>query len=55
MPTYPQPAGEAGTSSMADPDAPAVDEVSQAVKDINPTTIANEPDDIKADPKADIQ
>ena len=43
------------TTGMADPDAPAVDKKSQKAKDLDPTTIANEPDDIKADPKADIQ
>ena len=42
-------------SGIADPDAPAVDEVSAAVKKKDPTTIANEPDDIKGDPKADVQ
>ena len=42
-------------TGMADPNAPAVDDKSQKAKDVDPTTIANEPDDIKADPKADIQ
>lgn len=51
LPTPDQPKA----TGMADPDAPAVDAKSQKAKDLDPTTIANEPDDIKADPKADIQ
>lgn len=42
-------------SSVADPDAPAVDKQSAAAKAKTPSTIANEPDDIKGDPKADVQ
>ena len=42
-------------SGMADPSAPAVDEKSKAAKKKDPTTIANEPSDIKGDPKADIE
>lgn len=36
-------------------DAPAVDKQSAKAKRDNPSTIANSPDDIKADPKADVQ
>src|SRR5687768_4085874 len=55
-PTYEgdDPKVAAGTG-QSDPDAPAVDKVSAAAKKKDPTTIANEPDDIKADPKADVQ
>lgn len=42
-------------SSVADPDAPAVDKKSATAKAKNPSTIANEPGDIKGGPKADVQ
>jgi len=42
-------------NAVADPDAPAVDAKSAKVKAKNPSTIANQPDDIKGDPKADVQ
>ena len=42
-------------SGPAPKDAPAVDEQSAAAKRKNPNTIGNTPDDIKADPKADVQ
>lgn len=44
-----------GTSGKANPKAPAVDKQSAAMKRKNPSTIANEPKDIKGDPKADVQ
>jgi hypothetical protein len=42
-------------SAVADKDAPAVDKQSAAAKAKTPNTIGNTPDDIKADPKADVQ
>lgn len=45
----------ADVTHVAPEDAPAVDKKSAAAKKKNPNTIANTPDDIVADPKADIQ
>lgn len=42
-------------SGPAPANAPAVDKQSAAAKKKNPNTIGNTPDDIKADPKADVQ
>jgi hypothetical protein len=45
----------ADDTHVADPSAPAVDKQSAKAKAKTPNTIANTPDDIVADPKADVQ
>ena len=45
----------ADVTHVAPEDAPAVDKKSAVAKKKNPNTIANTPDDIVADPKADVQ
>jgi len=53
--TYNEDLKVAGTTHVADPDAPAVDAPSAAAKRKTPNTIANTPDDVVGDPKADVQ